>query len=176
MITVSNLARQCGISRTTVLYYEKQKLLQPSTRGANGYRYYSEADAECLRRILAYRSAGLPVADIRRLLETEKDGDKITQAHFFRIEHEIQSLRRQQYAMVNLFRAQISAGSKKVTKEEWVQAMRDAGMSDGDMDEWHRLFESMIPGEHEAFLKMIGCGPAERKRIRANSGMVQKDA
>jgi MerR family copper efflux transcriptional regulator len=176
LITVSTLARQCGISRTTLLYYEKQKLLQPSMRGANGYRYYNENEVECLQKIIGYRSAGLPIADIRRLLAAEKGGDHILQSHFFRIEQAIQSLRRQQYAIVNLLRLQISAGTKKVNKTEWVTAMREAGMSDEDMDEWHRLFESMVPAEHEAFLKMIGCGPAERKSIRADAGMLRQKA
>jgi MerR family copper efflux transcriptional regulator len=170
LITVSTLARQCGISRTTLLYYEKQNLLQPSTRGANGYRYYSESDVECLRKIIGYRSAGLPIADIRRLLAAEKEGEQILQSQFFRLEQDIQSLRRQQYAIVNLLRLQISAGTKKVSKAEWVDAMSKAGMSEEDMSEWHRQFESMVPAEHEAFLKMIGCGPAERKRIRAEAG------
>jgi DNA-binding transcriptional MerR regulator len=176
LITVSTLARQCGISRTALLYYEKQNLLQPSVRGSNGYRYYTEDDVECLRKIIGYRSAGLPVADIRRLLAAEKGGDHILQSHFFRIEQEIQSLRRQQYAIVNLLRLQISAGEKSVNKAEWVGAMREADMSDEDMDEWHRLFESMVPEEHEAFLKMIGCGPAERKSIRVDAGMLRQNA
>ncbi|WP_394202958.1 MerR family DNA-binding transcriptional regulator [Shewanella waksmanii] len=36
MYTVSQLAKKCNTSRTTVLYYERQGLVQPALRSDNG--------------------------------------------------------------------------------------------------------------------------------------------
>jgi len=50
-LTVTRLARACGLSRTTVLYYESIGLLKPGLRSAGNYRLYSEKDLERLRQI-----------------------------------------------------------------------------------------------------------------------------
>ena len=42
MLTVTQLARECGLSRTTILYYEREGLLAPAHRSENGYRWYGE--------------------------------------------------------------------------------------------------------------------------------------
>lgn len=39
MLTVSQLGKYVGISRTTILYYEKERLLMPAFRSENGYRW-----------------------------------------------------------------------------------------------------------------------------------------
>ena len=71
MFRVSNLAVQFGISRATILYYEKMALLTPAYRSDNGYRWYGEAESERLETILAYRSFGIPIAEIRTLVEND---------------------------------------------------------------------------------------------------------
>src|SRR3974390_3650046 len=69
MLTVPKLARLCGVSRTALLYYESIGLMPPPQRGGGNYRSYSEADAERLRAIRAYRNAGLTLDDIRAILK-----------------------------------------------------------------------------------------------------------
>jgi Predicted transcriptional regulators len=41
-MTVSRLASVCGLSRTTVLYYESQGLLKPAIRCDSNYCVYGE--------------------------------------------------------------------------------------------------------------------------------------
>ena len=48
MLTVSQLARLCGLSRTTLLYYESIGLLPPASRSNANYRRYSAEDLERL--------------------------------------------------------------------------------------------------------------------------------
>ena len=69
MLTVSKLADSCGLSRSTVLYYESIGLLRASSRSGANYRRYSDADAARLRQICVYRDAGLKLDDIRVLLD-----------------------------------------------------------------------------------------------------------
>ena len=73
MLSVSKLAKKFGLSRATILYYEKEGLLEPALRASNGYRFYGEKEVERLRRITGYRSYGVPVSDIRELLERESN-------------------------------------------------------------------------------------------------------
>ncbi|MDE3196592.1 MAG: MerR family transcriptional regulator, partial [Acidobacteriota bacterium] len=68
MLTVSKLASACGVSRTTILYYESIGLLRPARRGAGKYRVFSEGEAARLRQIRAWRDAGLSLADIRAIV------------------------------------------------------------------------------------------------------------
>ena len=77
MLTVTKLARRCGVSRTALLYYESIGLMPPPQRSDGNYRCYRESDAERLSAIRAYRNAGLTLEDIRAILETRslRDGD-----------------------------------------------------------------------------------------------------
>ena len=75
MLTVTQLARECNISRTTILYYERAGLLFPAYRSGNGYRWYGEKQVSRLKSILAYRAFGLPIQEISSLLD--RQGDQI---------------------------------------------------------------------------------------------------
>ena len=68
MLSVSQLARRCRLSRTAVLYYERCGLLKPALRTAADYRLYGEREAKLLEQICLYRSIGVSVRDIARVL------------------------------------------------------------------------------------------------------------
>ncbi|MEW5984535.1 MAG: MerR family DNA-binding transcriptional regulator [Acidobacteriota bacterium] len=59
MMTVSALARMCGLSRTTLLYYESQGLLRRPPRTSGNYRAYGEEDLRRVGEIGLYRKVGL---------------------------------------------------------------------------------------------------------------------
>ena len=65
--SVGELAKLAGVSTRALRHYEDCGLLAPA-RSENGYRVYSAADAKRLAHILAMRSCGLPLPEIRRLL------------------------------------------------------------------------------------------------------------
>ncbi len=67
-LSISKIAAKFGISRSTLLYYESIDLLKPSARNKAGYRLYSEADTERLSKIMLFREAGVPLAEIANLL------------------------------------------------------------------------------------------------------------
>ena len=48
--SISKLARACGLSRSTLLYYDRLGLLPPSGRTGSGYRCYSDIRWEFHRR------------------------------------------------------------------------------------------------------------------------------
>ncbi|MBY3790688.1 MerR family transcriptional regulator [Photobacterium carnosum] len=72
MYLISELATKAGISRTTLLYYEKQGLIK-GHRLNNGYRHYSESDLQRLFLIKQLQSAGLTLKECQSCLEAKLD-------------------------------------------------------------------------------------------------------
>jgi DNA-binding transcriptional MerR regulator len=167
-MTVSNLARAAGLSRTAVLYYESIGLLRPAKRTAANYRVYGEAELGRLRQIRSYRSAGLKLDDIRTILnQPSSDFAAILRRRLMEIDSEIGRLREHQGAIARLLR---SSGKLRrqtvITKEKWVEIMRSSGFSDDDMHRWHAEFEKSAPEEHEEFLKFLRIPDPEVQSIR----------
>ena len=63
---IQELEHLVGIERATIRYYEKEGLIDPK-RSENGYRDYSESDAEELRRIRLLRDLGVSLDTIKNL-------------------------------------------------------------------------------------------------------------
>src|SRR5216117_1955078 len=70
--SISKIGRACGLSRSTLLYYDRLRLLRPSGRTGSGYRYYTDADVEQLQRIRHFREAGLTLKEIRDVLSQQR--------------------------------------------------------------------------------------------------------
>ena len=168
MFTVTQLARKYGVSRTAILYYERSGLLKPSYRCENGYRRYDDRAAKRLGSIVAYRSYGLSIADIGKLLDCRKGLSRpnILKEHFNKLEQEIQLLRKQQKAIVALLQKPNLMEETMVTKERWVEIMEAAGFDEQAMITWHQKFEEMEPDEHQKFLESLGIDAEEIKQIR----------
>lgn len=169
MLTISKLAKQFEISRTTLLYYEKEGLLLPKVRGDNGYRWYGDAEVSRLRNIVAYRAYGLPINTIKSLLSNEESSNQygLLKTHFNQLAVQIQQLRAQQKAIINVLQEPELLANNKVTKQEWVEIMQISGFDEAGMTKWHQTFEQLQPEKHLAFLKSLGISRDEIKRIRA---------
>ena len=56
-----------------------------------------------------------------------------------------------------------------MTKDEWIELFRAAGMDDEGMHRWHREFERRHPAKHQAFLGWLQLPEDEITRIREHS-------
>lgn len=65
---ISELAKRSNITKKAVQYYIEQELIVPRIL-ENGYKDFSELDAELLRQIVLYRKLGLSTSEIKRVLE-----------------------------------------------------------------------------------------------------------
>lgn len=72
MYLISELAAKLGVSRTTLLYYERLGLVT-GQRLDNGYRYYSEGDLQRLILIQQLQSAGLSLKECQECLQAKLD-------------------------------------------------------------------------------------------------------
>ena len=71
-LTIGEVAGACGVSRDTVRFYERERLLPPARRTASGYRLYGEDEAGRVRFIRRAQSMGLTLEDIRELLRVQR--------------------------------------------------------------------------------------------------------
>ncbi|MEM7122797.1 MAG: MerR family transcriptional regulator [Pseudomonadota bacterium] len=165
------MARQFGLSRSTLLYYDRAGLLQPTARSPVGYRLYDRNDIERLKTIRAYRDLGLGVDDIKDLLSTDDDDDQqILHHRLIELDKEIAGLRIQQRVLLGMLRSEGSAAADSVIdKEKWIAILRSSGLNDDDMERWHRQFEHDAPAAHHAFLLWLGIGEDEALAIRTHS-------
>ncbi|MDE3202056.1 MAG: MerR family transcriptional regulator [Acidobacteriota bacterium] len=174
MITVTQLARRCGLSRTALLYYESIGLMAPPQRSGGNYRSYTEADVQRLMQIRAYRDAGLKVDDIRQLLNVRSDrpatgAAAVLRRRLLELDAEIASRRRHQQAILKMLELKALGRRKMISKEKWVSIMKGCGFTAEQMDRWHAEFERAAPEEHQEFLELLHIPAAEIKTIREQS-------
>ncbi|UNZ18846.1 MerR family transcriptional regulator [Streptomyces sp. 891-h] len=69
---MKEMVRRTGVHERLLRYYEQQGLLSPR-RLPSGYREYSEADVETVRRVRCLLTAGLSTSVIAQLLPCLRD-------------------------------------------------------------------------------------------------------
>ena len=166
---ISRLARLFGLSRSTLLYYDRIGLLRPSGRTEANYRVYSQADRRRLEQICRYRRTGMPLEAIADILTApRRQTVDALERRLDALNQEIQDLRAQQQVIVGLLKdKRLLAGSRVMDKRRWVAVLRAAGMDDAGMHKWHVAFEKMSPEAHQDFLESLGIDAAEIAEIRA---------
>ncbi len=167
--TIGQLARRFGVARSTLLYYDKLRLLRPSGRSRASYRVYDDAAAPRLERICAYRRVGVPLADIAKLLDAKGTAAELLVARLDALDAEIARCREQQRIIVKLLGGAARVRPRGLDKERWVAILRASGLDDDAMHAWHVEFERAAPEAHEDFLAALGIAPAEIARIRRGS-------
>lgn len=185
-LTIGQLAQTCGLSRATLLYYDRLRLLQPCRRSSSGYRLYAPAENQRLKNICFYRKLGVPLKDIKQLLSATSPTNPTTGILRHRLETlaaEIAQRQQQQDQIMQLLkqfavkrpgdsvipksgpRSSIKENTM-VNKQRWVEIMKAAGFTQESMLQWHKTFEAMEPEAHGELLESLGLNPAEITRIR----------
>ncbi len=168
-LTVGALAKASGLSRSALLYYDRLGLLKPGRRSRARYRLYSPAEVERLEQICLYRQMGIPLEEMRKLLDHSGRSASvgILKRRLRVLGREIANLRRQQRYIVQLLKQkQLQEGAEMISKDRWVAIMRAAGLRDEDMHNWHIQFERMEPEAHQEFLESLGIKQDEIRKIR----------
>ena len=167
-MTVSTLARRCGLSRSSLLHYESMGLLRRPPRTGGNYRAYTEKDLLRLQQIGVYRKVGLSLPSIRAVLDQPRgNAAAVLQRRLVEINAEIETLRGHQRAILRLLqRSRTLRRREMITKDKWVAIMRAAGFTEPDMHRWHREFEKSAPDEHQEFLEFLHIPAEEIKEIR----------
>jgi len=168
MYRISQLAGLFGLSRSTLLHYDRIGLLKAAGRTPAGYRIYTESDHRRLQDICRYRRAGLALDEIRAILDTPDQPDvRILKKRLAALGRQIQDLQAKQRVLTGMLKS-AAAGDlpPHVDKGTWVQMLQAAGMDDVAMDTWHAEFESRAPQAHHTFLLSLGIPEDEALKIR----------
>jgi MerR family transcriptional regulator, thiopeptide resistance regulator len=166
--SISKLARACALSRSTLLYYDRLGLLEPSGRTGSGYRYYTDRAQRRLECIAHFREAGLTLKEIRAVLASGgKPGTRLLQKRLHETTEKIIGLKRQQRLLASMLR-QVASGKcpPTVDTDLWVKMLDAAGMDLDGRRRWHTEFERRAPEGHQEFLLSLGILRDEVEQIR----------
>jgi MerR family transcriptional regulator, thiopeptide resistance regulator len=169
--SISKLARACGLSRSTLLYYGRLGLLKPPGRTGSGYRFYSDVERRRLERIGHFRQAGLTLKEIRVVLSAGgRPGVRLLEKRLGETAHKMVGLRNQQRLLAGMLR-QIASGKPpaQVDVKLWIEMLRAAGLDHDGMRRWHGEFERRAPEGHQEFLLSLGLPPHQVEEIRRQS-------
>lgn len=105
-LTRGQLAKQCGVNRETIRYYERVGLLPEPSRAQSGYCLFSETAVERIRFIKRAQSVGFSLEKIKRLLELESHTglplENVVQCQILEIENKIQALQSMRALLLEL--------------------------------------------------------------------------
>lgn len=119
---VGQLARSTGLSVRTLHHYDHIGLLSPSRRSASGHRLYADGDVVRLQQIVSLRSLGLPLEEIREMLDRREISlAQVLTLHAARLRERI-TMQQRLVARLDAVAARLrSAGT--VSADELIQTM-----------------------------------------------------
>lgn len=102
-LTISEMAKINGISRQTLIYYDKHGIFQPDYVNEKGYRLYSIQSIPYLREICFLKSIGIPLEDINKHIY-KRNPDNVFEFlshHRQRLEDQIKELHKKKERITN---------------------------------------------------------------------------
>ena len=75
-MNISEAARRSGLSVRTIRYYEDISMIQPASRGANGYRQYNDRAVRELLFLARSREVGFNLEESGQLLGLLRDSER----------------------------------------------------------------------------------------------------
>lgn len=172
MYTIGQLCKKFQFSRGTLLYYDSIGLLKPSVRAANNYRRYSEDDLKRLQQICLYRETGMPLNEIKRILESPQNNlDLILEKQLGELNETIRRLQIQRQLIVQMVKNKRipTANADMLDENAFVLVLNKIGLNGNNLEQLHMEFEKLFPEEHQAFLEFLRIPPDEIKKIREHS-------
>lgn len=138
MYQISELAESVGLSRATLLYYEKLGLLK-GKRQANGYRVYSDADRQRLRLMQQLQAGGLSLQECQACLDGKLDRDMLGQ--------------------------RLAVLDAEIAEKTRSRDLLTALLGQSSLRDWHEEVERVAPDLHRAWLMTQGFSSKEAVRV-----------
>lgn len=119
-LTVSEVARETGLSAHTLRYYERVGLLGPVSRGADGHRRFAEADLAWIAFLLRLRATGMAIRDMQRFAALRREGDATVASRRELLEHH----RDEVLARIEKLQADLRAIADKITHYQRLESKK----------------------------------------------------
>lgn len=139
MYRISELAKQVGLTRSTLLYYEKLGLIT-GQRLSNGYRVYGDKDLQRLLLIKQLQLGGLTLQECHTCLETEIDRQ--------------------------VLRERLSQLDKEIADKQQSRQLLSAMLGGSGLKEWHETLDRLAPDAHLEWLIKQGFTEKEALRLK----------
>ncbi|MGV2986582.1 MerR family transcriptional regulator [Vibrio sp. E150_011] len=139
MYRISELAAKVGLSRTALLYYEKQHLIE-GHRLENGYRVYQDSDVQRVRLIQRLQAGGLTLSECKACLQAKVDR--------------------------SLLQKRLSALDEEIAKKQASRQLLAAMLGEGDIRAWHEQTDKLAPDAHLDWLIKQGFNEKEALRLK----------
>ncbi|MDV5169757.1 MerR family transcriptional regulator [Photobacterium rosenbergii] len=139
MYRISELAEQVGLSRSTLLYYEKLGLIAGKRLG-NGYRSYSEQDLQRLKLLQQLQAGGLTLKECQACLEAKVDRELLLN-RMHQLDEEI---------------------AHKQQSRDLLAAM----LGESELTAWHQSLEQTAPDAHLDWLMKQGFDEKQALRLK----------
>jgi len=172
MKTVRAFARIAGVTPKTLRHYERRRLLAPR-RNAAGYRVYSERDRRRVREVLALKSLGLSLTEIRELLDGRRAPLEALRAQRESLERKRRSLDRAIEVISEVERAEEAhpsaarALSRLIAEAAWSDGERRREEAAPVPRPPDRASPSRVALAQETLRAIDAAGPAELDALRA---------
>jgi DNA-binding transcriptional MerR regulator len=108
--SIRDVARVSGTTSRTLRHYESVGVLEPTWVGAGGVRFYDDDALVRLQEALVLRRLGMPLAEIREVLDGDRD--RLTALH-----HHLTELRSEQHRLTRM----------AASVERTIEALRTGG-------------------------------------------------
>ncbi|ELR66695.1 Transcriptional regulator, MerR family [Photobacterium marinum] len=139
MYKISEFAAKVGLSRTALLYYEKQKLIS-GRKLENGYRVYSDEDLQRVRLIQQLLAGGLTLKECKVCLEAKVDKQ--------------------------LLQKRLKALDEEIERKQESRYLLAAMLGESDLKAWHENLDKLAPDAHLDWLIKQGFSEKEALRLR----------
>ncbi len=139
MYRISELAEQVGLSRATLIYYEKIGLIK-GRRQANGYRIYSDRDVQRLHLIQQLQAGGLTLKECQACLNAK-------------VERQVLLNRLHQL-------------DEEIAQKQQSRQLLAALMGEGELTEWHEQVDKIAPDAHLDWLIKKGFDEKNALRLK----------
>ena len=93
-MTIKEVEERTGLTRSSIRFYEKEKLVEPTRNDKNGYRDYSESDVENIKKIAYLRTLEISIEDIRSIMAGQVSLTEIIEKQAAALQTQIESLNR----------------------------------------------------------------------------------
>jgi len=134
------LARAAGVSKDTLRYYERERLIAPPRRRANGYREYPAATLRRVRVIRAAIAIGFTVRELGEIFQRRDAGDAPC--------HDVRAL-----AGEKLERLKFEIEELTACRSDLARILRD----------WDRRLSAMKKGSRAGLLEALADARAARR-------------
>ena len=168
MYTVKDLARLTGLTPRTLRYYDSIGLLCPRRDRDNDYRLYGSGEVDRLQQILLYRDMGLPLEEIRKLLDAPGfDREAALREHLARLRER----RREVDALIRAVQNTLHTieGGMTMTDKEKFEGMKRQAIEENEADYGKELREKYgddVVEEHTA--RLAGMSAQEWEKTKAD--------